>query len=175
MFTTTIPEWPLPCDWKWAGGETVPPPVPSSPNPTVRCPHCTQWLSLPPNDQEYGVRRHKKGSKCKKGREVVAMNREGFHVMSMSGGGFWAEVLRPFMRQGKFYKFFPAPIVSFCRWQLHGATSSGKADKEFHKELEKFLAMTEEQQCALLQGAILEHEYKQEDGIGRHQARIGRR
>lgn len=154
-----IPVWPLPCDWKWAGGDTNP----MNSTFCVQCSRCTQWLSLDPNDTAAAVKRHKTGLKCRKGREVVAMNREGYHVMSMNGAGFWAECLRPVMREGKFFKFYPAPIVSFIRWKLpNGGTSSNGATKEFHRELLEFMKLTEEEQIAQLSGAILQYEFEKE-------------
>lgn len=162
-----IPVWPLPSDWQWAGGPEKPAPTSLCPNPTVQCPHCTQWLSFAPNDAPNGLRRHKRGLKCKKGREVIAMNMEGYHAMSTSGNGFWSESLRPFMREGKHYKFFPAPIVSFVRWKLaNDGVSSAGASKEFHAELTEFLALSEEEQVAQLSGAILQYEFERE-ALGR--------
>ncbi len=158
-----IPVWPLPCDWKWAGTDVKPLPTPGCPNPTVQCTRCTQWLSPLPKDTTGGYRRHIKGLKCRKGTEVVNMNREGYHLMSLSGNGFWAECLRPVMRVGKYYKYFPAPVVSFIRWKLDNeGTSCSNVPKGFTKELEQFLALTDEQQVGMLAGAILEHEFKME-------------
>jgi len=124
---------------------------------------------LPPDDVQGGLRRHKRGLKCKKGREVVSMNAEGYHVMNPNGNGYWNEILRPFMREVKFYKYFPAPIVSFIRWKskdlncLHRSRGANALrSKEFLKELEQFLKLSEQQQIAYLEGAILEWEYKHE-------------
>lgn len=158
----SIPVWPLPCDWRRAGDSNPPPASYEKPNPTMQCPHCLEWLSFAPNDATSSFRRHKRNLKCKKGREVVAMNREGFHVMSVEGKGFSCQALAPFQRKGKYYMYYPAPIVSYVRWKSPSGGANNIGIGSMLPGLLKFLKLSEPEQVAYLSGVILEFEADRE-------------
>lgn len=162
------PQWPLPYDSKWAVAEEEQ--EKDLPEGQSYCPRCRQLLVLTPGDTT-GARIHKRGVKCRKNRESVTMNDEGYHAISpLDGSGYWTESLRSVMREGDWGKYFPAPVVSFIRWKT--ANNRVKVGKGFQKELEEFMALSEGEQIAHLTGAILQYEYTQEDKVGTFQACI---
>ena len=167
------PTWPLPYDWRWANNKEL------VANPVAQCEHCLQWLSLPTSVSDERVkhflRKHQQGLKCKKGREVVAMNNVGYHILDPfarergnvgdprkrnivpSFQTFWSPTLLPLLVKKEFFNYLPATVVSFIRWKLTKARFRGMPPN-LEKELEDFIALSPTEQENELNGTILQYE-----------------
>lgn len=147
------PSWPLPLDWR---------PAVNSPKLLEnQCDRCKQILLIEDNKARH-FRKHQRGLKCRRGAEMVAMNAKGLHVISTKGKGYFDNALKPLAVSGEHYVYYPAPVVSWLRWRHPSGAVHQYAPKGFSNELAQFVALPESEQIAILVGAVLEYEYKEE-------------
>lgn len=147
--TEVLPDWPLSSDWRFQKK-----PYFSSNVTLEQCARCRSWLYFKDGeDRRDNLRKHYKGLKCKKGREVLYMESQGYRQIT-PGKPPSQTVRKLFLGQeeeGKFYTYYPAEIVSFVRWAspevLHNIVTSGgytklTSETQFLKEqLAEFLAL----------------------------------
>jgi len=124
------------------------------------CPNCKQELMIPDRGHGNALRRHKRGTNCRRDTEILSMNAKGFFTFGGRHTSKHSRWLIPFSKRGKWLEFFPETVVSFVRWK-HGDTVPQFANND----LQTFLRQTIDEQQNTLAGLVLQHEYAKEDGL----------